>query len=115
MSSSPWTPIGSRTSPAELTWCSTRSGATCSPALLRRGGTLVTIKAAAQLPADRSDIRTVMFIQEASRAQLNELARLIDEGHLRPQVAAVYPLSEAVEAYSAKAAGGMPGRIVLVP
>jgi NADPH:quinone reductase-like Zn-dependent oxidoreductase len=56
-----------------------------------------------------------MFIQEASRAQLNELARLIDEGHLRPQVAAVYPLSEAVEAYSAKAAGGMPGRIVLVP
>src|SRR5580700_2054385 len=86
-----------------------------SPALLRRGGTLVTIKAAAQLPADRSDIRTVMFIQEASRAQLNELARLIDEGHLRPQVAAVYPLSEAVEAYSAKAAGGMPGRIVLVP
>jgi NADPH:quinone reductase-like Zn-dependent oxidoreductase len=86
-----------------------------SAALLRRGGTLVTIKAAAQLPADRSDIRTVMFIQEASRAQLNELARLIDEGHLRPQVAAVYPLSEAVAAYSAKAAGGMPGRIVLVP
>jgi NADPH:quinone reductase-like Zn-dependent oxidoreductase len=86
-----------------------------STALLRRGGTLVTIKAAAQLPADRSDIRTVMFIQEASRAQLNELARLVDEEHLRPQVAAVYPLSEAVEAYSAKAAGGMPGRIVLVP
>jgi len=27
----------------------------------------------------------------------------------------VYPLAQAVEAYSAKAAGGIPGRIVLQP
>ena len=86
-----------------------------SPALLRPGGTLVTIKADAQLPADRDDIRTVVFIQESSRAQLTELARLVDQGHLRPQVGAVYPLAQAVEAYSAKAAGGIPGRIVLQP
>jgi NADPH:quinone reductase-like Zn-dependent oxidoreductase len=86
-----------------------------SPALLRPGGTLVTIKAAAELPADRDDIRNVVFVQESSRAQLIELARLVDEGHLRPQVGAVYPLERAAEAYSAKAAGGMPGRIVLQP
>ena len=86
-----------------------------SPALLRPGGTLVTIKAAAELPADRHDIRNVVFVQESSRAQLTELARLVDEGHLRPQVGAVYPLERAAEAYSAKAAGGMPGRIVLQP
>jgi len=87
----------------------------CSPALLKAGGTLVTIKAAAQLPADRDDIRQVVFVQEPSRAQLTELARLIDEGRLRPQVGAVYPLTQAVEAYSAKSAGGIPGRIVLQP
>ncbi len=86
-----------------------------SPALLKPGGTLVSIKAAAQLPANRNDIRTVVFIQEASRAQLTELARLVDEGHLRPQVGAVYPLAQGAEAYSAKAAGGIPGRIVLQP
>ena len=86
-----------------------------SPALLRPGGTLVTIKAAAQLPASRDDIRKVVFIQEPSRAQLIELARLVDEGHLRPQVGAVYPLGQAAEAYSAKAAGGIPGRTVLQP
>lgn len=86
-----------------------------SPALLRPGGTLVTIKAAAQLPGDRDDIRNVLFVQESSRAQLTELARLIDEGRLRPQVGAVYPLAQAAEAYSAKAAGGIPGRIVLQP
>jgi NADPH:quinone reductase-like Zn-dependent oxidoreductase len=86
-----------------------------SPALLRPGGTLVTIKAAAQPPASRDDIRKVVFVQESSRAQLTELARLIDQGHLRPQVGAVYPLAQAAEAYSAKAAGGIPGRIVLQP
>jgi len=86
-----------------------------SPDLLRPGGTLVTIKAAAQLPAGRDDITTVVFVQESSRAQLTELARLVDEGHLRPQVGAVYPLAQAAEAYSVKAGGGIPGRIVLQP
>jgi NADPH:quinone reductase-like Zn-dependent oxidoreductase len=86
-----------------------------SPALLRPGGTLVTIKAAFELPAGRDDITSVVFVQEPSRTQLAELARLVDEGHLRPQVGAVYPLERAAEAYSTKAAGGTPGRIVLRP
>ena len=47
-----------------------------SPALLRPGGTLVTIKAAVQSPAGRDDIRQVVFVQESNRAQLIELARL---------------------------------------
>ena len=86
-----------------------------SPALLRPGGTLVSVKAAAAPPTSRDDIKTVIFIQESSRAQLSELARLVDEGHLRPQVGAVYPLAQAAEAFSAKAGGGIPGRIVLQP
>jgi NADPH:quinone reductase-like Zn-dependent oxidoreductase len=55
-----------------------------SPALLKPGGTLVSVKADASPPASRDDIRTVVFIQESSRAQLTELARLVDEGDLRP-------------------------------
>ena len=86
-----------------------------SPALLKSGGALVTVKADSPLPTSRDDIKTVVFIQESSRAQLAELARLVDEGQLRPQVGAVYPLEQAVKAYSAKAAGGIPGRIVLQP
>jgi NADPH:quinone reductase-like Zn-dependent oxidoreductase len=88
---------------------------TYSPALLRPGGTLVTIKADAPLPAGRDDIRTVVYIQESSRAQLTELARLVDQGQLRPQVGAVYPLAQAAEAFGAKAAGGVPGRVILRP
>jgi NADPH:quinone reductase-like Zn-dependent oxidoreductase len=86
-----------------------------SPTLLKSGGRLVTVRADAPLPTSRDDIATVVFIQESDRPQLAELARLVDEGHLHPQVGGVYPLAHAVEAYSAKAAGGLAGRIVLQP
>jgi NADPH:quinone reductase-like Zn-dependent oxidoreductase len=86
-----------------------------SPALLRPSGTLITIKADAQLPAARDDLNTVVFVQESSRAQLTELARLVDQGQLRPQVGAVYPLAQAAEAFGAKAASGIAGRIILRP
>ena len=85
-----------------------------SSALLKPGGTLVSV-VWRELPADRDDIKKVFFIQEAKQVQLTELARLVDEGHLRPQVGGVYPLAQAVEAYRAKAAGGIPGRMVLQP
>jgi NADPH:quinone reductase-like Zn-dependent oxidoreductase len=85
-----------------------------SPALLKPGGALVSV-AALELPADRDDIKKIFFIQEANRAQLTELARLVDQGHLRPQVGGVYPLAQAVQAYSVKAADGIPGKIVLQP
>jgi len=85
-----------------------------SSALLKPGGTLVSV-VSWELPADRDDIKKVFFIQEAKQVQLTELARLVDEGHLRPQVGGVYPLAQAAEAYSAKAAGGIPGRMVLQP
>jgi NADPH:quinone reductase and related Zn-dependent oxidoreductases len=85
-----------------------------SSALLKPGGALVSV-VSWELPADRDDIKKVFFIQEAKQVQLTELARLVDEGHLRPQVGGVYPLAQAAEAYSAKAAGGIPGRMVLQP
>ena len=84
-----------------------------SASVVKPGGTLVSV--AAFPPFGREDAREIFFIQESDRAQLTELARLVDEGYLRPQVGAVYPLAEAVQAYSAKAAGGIPGRIVLQP
>jgi NADPH:quinone reductase-like Zn-dependent oxidoreductase len=85
-----------------------------SSALLKPGGTLVSV-VSWEFPADRDDVTKVFFIQEAKQVQLTELARLVDAGHLRPQVGGVYPLAQAVEAYSAKAAGGIPGRVVLQP
>jgi NADPH:quinone reductase-like Zn-dependent oxidoreductase len=84
-----------------------------SARVVKPGGTLVSV--AAFPPFGRQDAREIFFIQESSRAQLTELARLVDEGHLRPQVGGVYPLADAAEAYRAKAAGGIPGKVVLQP
>jgi len=84
-----------------------------SASVVKPGGTLVSV--AASPPFGRDDAREIFFIQEQNRAQLTELARLVDEGHLRPQVGAVYSLPEAARAYGAKAAGGIPGRVVLQP
>ncbi len=80
---------------------------------VKPGGTLVSVPALP--PFGRTDAKEIFFIQQSNRAQLIELARLADQGHLRPQVGAVYPLAQAAEAYGAKAAGGIPGRVVLQP
>jgi NADPH:quinone reductase-like Zn-dependent oxidoreductase len=86
-----------------------------SEALLKPGGALVSVSVGAPPAVSRDDIRTVVFIQCPSRSQLMELARLVDSGQLRPHVGAVYPLIDVRTAFSAKASGGIPGRVVLQP
>ncbi len=82
-----------------------------SPAIVKPGGVLVSVMAPP--PTDRHDIRTVHFVRDASGAQLREIARLVDEGVLRPQVGAVYPLADAREAFMAKATNHIPTKVVL--
>jgi NADPH:quinone reductase-like Zn-dependent oxidoreductase len=84
-----------------------------SPAIVKPGGTLVTIMAPPQ--TERDDIRTVHFVRDPSGAQLKEITRLVDQGKLRPQVGAVYPLADAREAFMAKSTQHIPGKVVLTP
>jgi NADPH:quinone reductase-like Zn-dependent oxidoreductase len=84
-----------------------------SVGIVKPGGTLVSV--ASPPPADREDIRAVHFVRDPSRAQLVEIAQLVDAGQLRPQVGGVYALAEARQAFTAKSSGGIPGRIVLQP
>jgi hypothetical protein len=51
-------------------------------------------------------VREAFFIVEPNRAQLAEVASLIDGGELRPTVAKVFPLSQAREAYQYKPGNG---------
>jgi NADPH:quinone reductase-like Zn-dependent oxidoreductase len=81
---------------------------------LRRGGVLVTV--AAPPPADLArehGVRAVFFIVEPDRAQLLELSRLVDEGRLRAEVARVFPLSRAREAYEFGLTSHPRGKVVL--
>jgi len=82
--------------------------------VLRRGGTLVSI--VAPVPADQaasSGVRGVFFIVAPSRAQLNEIARLIEAGTVRVIVDATYPLAEAREAFERALRRHNRGKIVL--
>jgi NADPH:quinone reductase-like Zn-dependent oxidoreductase len=73
--------------------------------VLKPGGRLITVAASsAKSPEPR--VRAAFFIVEAGRAQLEEIARLIDAGSLRPVVGAVFPLSSARQAYEHKPARG---------
>jgi len=69
--------------------------------VLRPGGRLVTIAASAEKSPDPR-VRSAFFIVEASRTQLEDIARLIDRGSLRVVVGAVFPLAEAHRAYAHK-------------
>src|SRR5439155_22318960 len=68
-----------------------------SPAIVKPGGARVSVMAPPQ--TDRDDIRTVHFVRDPSGAQLRDITRLVDQGRLRPQVGAVYPLADAREAF----------------
>jgi NADPH:quinone reductase-like Zn-dependent oxidoreductase len=87
----------------------------CS-ALVRRGGTAVSV---VEPPASRNghgeNIRARFFVVEPDRSQLADLARRIDAGQLHPVVGQVIDLPDGPQAFAAKKAGGVPGKIVLRP
>ena len=69
-----------------------------STALVRAGGTLVTI---AEPPKTQPrDGRAVFFLVEADRARLADLAARVRDGRLTPVVGAVLPLADAAAAFA---------------
>lgn len=84
-----------------------------SLAVVKPGGALVT----AMMPprGTRDDIRIVHFVRDPNRAQLTEIARLVNEGKIVPHVGAVYPLADAKAAFTAKESGGVRGKVILQP
>jgi NADPH:quinone reductase-like Zn-dependent oxidoreductase len=81
-------------------------------ALLRDGGRLVSV--AAEPPAEIAAARQASyFVVEPNREQLVELARLVDDGAVRPEVDSVFPLAEAEAAFARVAASGKRGKVVL--
>ena len=84
-----------------------------SPALLRRGGRLVSIAEEPSERVTRAPIETRYFVVEPDRDQLVELGRLADLGRLRVAVDRVFPLEEARAAFERSLATGKRGKVVL--
>ncbi len=82
--------------------------------VLKPGGVLVTI--AGDAPEQKSiehGVRGISMLVHPSRDHLEQLAKLIDSGALRPVVEAVYPLAKAREAYERGLRGHNRGKLVL--
>ena len=81
---------------------------------LRDGGAFVALVRPFAPPPVRGT-RVVVHEVWADGARLTELAALVDFGVLTLRVAATVPLAEAGVAHERLDAGGVPGRLVLVP
>ncbi|MBZ6227324.1 NADP-dependent oxidoreductase [Streptomyces olivaceus] len=86
--------------------------------VLRPGGVVVSI-----LPvgsdeffeeAGRLGVRAVRMLVDADRADMREIARLVEAGKLEPTIAKTFPLAEAAGAHALGETGRTTGKIVLV-
>lgn len=69
-----------------------------SAALIRAGGTLVTVVAPTEVrPADGL---TIDFVVEADRAQLAEIVQRVRDGRLRTNIGKISPLDDAVATFN---------------
>lgn len=69
-----------------------------SAALIRAGGTLVTVVAPRDVrPADGG---TIDFVVEADRAQLTEIVQRVRDGRLRTNIGKVSSLDDAVATFN---------------
>ncbi|MFF9507706.1 NADP-dependent oxidoreductase [Streptomyces sp. NPDC014724] len=80
-----------------------------SAALVRAGGTLVTI--AMPPNVQPKDGRAVFFVVEPDRARLTDLAARLRDGRLRPVVGAVRPLAETPAAFAP--GNRIPGKTII--
>jgi NADPH:quinone reductase-like Zn-dependent oxidoreductase len=69
-----------------------------STALVRPGGTLVTIAMPPRVQPKEG--RAVFFVVEPDRPQLADLAQRVRDGRLKPIVGAVRPLTETADAFA---------------
>lgn len=89
-----------------------------SLAVLRPGGTLVSILPFPIDPAELADIaargiRYESLLVEADRAGMQAIADLVETGALRAHIEATFPLAEAAKAHALGETGRTTGKIVL--
>jgi len=80
--------------------------------LLKPGGRLVTV-ATSSGQSSEARVREAFMLVRPDGRQLAQMARLIDDGEVRPVVRQTLPLALAATAYAFALQGGQPGKIAL--
>ena len=82
--------------------------------VVRRGGVLVSIRSEpSQEEAERLGVRAERVLVRPHGGQLAEISSLVDAGHVRPAVAAEFPLEEVDQAFELSESGHVRGKVVL--
>ncbi len=83
--------------------------------VLKKGGLLVSIIAPPDTSgmADTLGVRSELFFMWASGVQLAQIAQLVEQGVIRPQIGRTYPLDQAQEAFDYSQSGQAKGKIVI--
>jgi NADPH:quinone reductase-like Zn-dependent oxidoreductase len=85
-----------------------------SYAVVKRGGVLATtVQPIDDAAAKRAGIRAVQVIMRRNAADLTELARLVEEGAVKPRVSETISLSQAGEAQELSETGKTRGKLIL--
>lgn len=82
--------------------------------VLRKGGAMISV--AKMIPKDepaKHGVRGLFFIVEPNREQLEDMAKLIDDGLLKVILANVFPLARARDAFELALKGHNRGKVVL--
>ena len=82
--------------------------------VLRKGGILVSlVQPPSQESATKYGVRALFYGGHASSSDLAEIAKLIDDGKVKPVVETVLPLAETRRAHELSETGHARGKIVL--
>lgn len=82
--------------------------------VLKKGGILVsTVGIQSPDAPDKYGVRGVGLVARTDPEELAKIAELIDEGHVKPAVQTVFPLSEAAKAHELLQSGTVHGKVVL--
>jgi len=82
--------------------------------VLKKGGRLITtVKPEFEKEAKEKGIHLEGYMAQSYPDQLNQIARLIDEGKVEPVISKIFPLEKAAEAQALSEKGHVVGKIVL--
>lgn len=82
--------------------------------VLKKGGVLISVASPPSVDeAKAHGVRSVWFIVEPNRQQLDQIGGLIDAGKIHLVIDTVFPLSQARQAYEQGTKGHTRGKIVL--
>jgi alcohol dehydrogenase len=82
--------------------------------VLKRSGVAVSMLATAdEAKAQEFDVTTITQGTKVTTEKLQTLAKLVEDGAVKPQVTKTFPLGQVQEAFEARESGKVPGKIVI--